>query len=171
MKVYVTGIAGTGKTTVFEELVKKGFYAISIDETDDLCSWVNKETKEKVKRKVELNRDFTSKHQWLCDVDYLKKLIDVNADPVFVLGVTSNQNDYLGLFDRVLLLKCKPEVFLGRIKSRTNNEFGKDSTVQEHMLMWYEEFENKLLTKGAIPIDVDKPINEVVDEVIRKATL
>ncbi len=168
-KVYVTGIAGTGKTTIYEQLKIKGYTAISIDETDNLCSWVNKETKEKVTEKVELNRDFTSKHKWLCNVDYLKKLLDVKEDIIFVLGITSNQDEFLYLFNKILLLQCKPEVFIERLKNRTNNDFGKDKTVQDHMLTWYKDFENELIERGAIPINVDIPINEVVDEVIKQA--
>ena len=168
-KVYVTGVAGTGKTTIYEELVKRGFYAISIDETDGLCSWVNRETKEKVNSKVELNRDFTSKHQWICDVEHLKKITNVDEKVVFVLGVSSNQDDFLNLFDKVLLLQCKPEVFIERLKTRTNNHFGKDKTVQDHMLTWYRNFEIKLLEKGAIPIDANRSIDEVVDEVTKQS--
>jgi broad-specificity NMP kinase len=170
-KIYITGIAGTGKTTVSEELQKRGFNAISIDETDGLCSWVDRETKEKVQGKAELTREFTSKHQWVCDADYLRKLMDVDEETVFVLGVTSNQSEYIDVFDTVLLLQCKPEVFLERLKNRTNNTFGKDKAIRDHMLDWYESFETRLIAKGAIPIDASLPIDEVVDKVVKQAML
>lgn len=165
-KIYVTGVAGTGKTTVAEALQKRGFYTISIDETDGLCSWVDRETKEKVQHSAELTREFTSKHQWVCDADYLKKLMDVDGEVIFVSGITSNQSEYLNLFDTVLLLQCKPEVFLERLKNRTNSTFGKDKAIRDHMLDWYEGFETRLIAKGAFPIDASLPIDEVVEEVI-----
>jgi broad-specificity NMP kinase len=170
-KIYITGIAGTGKTTVSEELQKRGFYTISIDETDDLCSWVDRETNEKVQGKAELTREFTSKHQWVCDADYLKKLMNVDEEIIFVLGITSNQSEYLDVFNTVLLLQCKPEVFLERLKNRTNNTFGKDKAIRDHMLDWYEGFETRLIAKGASPIDASLPIDKVVDEVIKQAFL
>ncbi|HYC34172.1 MAG TPA: AAA family ATPase [Candidatus Paceibacterota bacterium] len=166
-KIYITGISGTGKTTIHGELQKRGFHTISLDETDDLCCWIDKETKEKVQRKVELNREFTDKHNWVCDTEYLKKLLDKEADLVFVLGVASNQNEFLNIFDKVLLLQCKPETFLHRLTHRTNNEFGKDKSVQDRIMEWYEEFENKLLNKGAIPINTDRSIDEIVTEVVK----
>ncbi len=169
MKIYVTGISGTGKTTISEKLKKMGFYTISIDETDGLCSWVHKETKEKIKRSIELNRDFTSKHQWVCDIDYLEKLINVDENPIFVLGITSNQKDFLNLFDKVLLLQCEPDIFLKRLKVRTNNDYGKDEAIRNHILEWYGGFESKLLKNGAVSIDAGMPINEVVAEVVRQA--
>ncbi len=169
-KIYITGVAGTGKTTVSEELQKRGFYTISIDETDGLCSWVDRETKEKVESKAELTREFTSKHQWVCDAAYLRELMDVDEEIVFVLGITSNQSEYIDVFDIVLLLQCKPEVFLERLKNRTNNTFGKDKAIRDHMLDWYEGFETGLIAKGAVPIDASLPIDQVLDEVVKYAT-
>src|SRR3989344_8897360 len=119
-KIYITGISGTGKTTVYEQLKKKGFHAISLDETNDLCCWVNKDTKKKVESEVELNSDFTSKHDWVCDTEYLKKLLAHDADLVYVLGLASNQDSFLDIFDKILLLQCKPETFLHRLAHRTN---------------------------------------------------
>ncbi len=168
-KIYITGISGTGKTTIAEELEKKGFHTIGIDETSNLCSWTNKETQEKVERGVEINREFTSKHNWICDIEYLKKLLDKDIDLVFVVGVASNQDNFLDLFDKILILQCKPETFIKRIKNRSNNVFGKDKTVREHILEWYEDFENKMLQKGAISIDVEQPIDTVIKEVLKQA--
>lgn len=167
-KIYITGISGTGKTTIYEELKKKGFHAISLDETEGLCCWVNKETKEKVEGEVELNRDFTSKHDWICDTEYLKKLLTEDVDTVFVLGVASNQDEFLDMFDKVIILQCKPETFLHRLTHRTNNEFGKDKSLQETILGWYKEFEDKMLNRGAVSINTDRPVNVVVDDVIEQ---
>ena len=44
---YITGVSGTGKTTVCEELTKRGFFAIDQDsKMYGLCSWKHNETKE-----------------------------------------------------------------------------------------------------------------------------
>lgn len=168
-KIFITGISGTGKTTIYEELIKRNYYAISLDETDDLCYWVNRETKERIHGYFELNRDFTSQHQWICDIEYLKKLINLDKELVFVLGSASNQDQFINLFNKVILLQCKPMVFIERLNTRTNNDFGKHKTVQDHLLTWYKNFENKLIEGGAISINTDKQIGEVVDEVIEQA--
>ncbi|PIR97266.1 MAG: hypothetical protein COT91_02300 [Candidatus Doudnabacteria bacterium CG10_big_fil_rev_8_21_14_0_10_41_10] len=41
-KYYITGISGTGKSTLAEELKKRGFFTIDIDIEKDLCCWRNK---------------------------------------------------------------------------------------------------------------------------------
>ena len=96
--------------------------------------------------------------------------MDVDEEIVFVLGITSNQSEYIDVFDIVLLLQCKPEVFLERLKNRTNNTFGKDKAIRDHMLDWYEGFETGLIAKGAVPIDASLPIDQVLDEVVKYAT-
>lgn len=167
-KIYITGISGTGKTTVAEELNKKNIYSISIDETPDLCFWVNKKTGDKVGYEEILNKEFIDSHSWVCDVEYLKKLMDKEGKLVVVLGIASNQKNYLNLFDKVLLLQCNPKTFIKRIEERSNNDFGKDKTAQESILAWYKNFEDEMIEKGAISIDTEKPIEEVVEHVIKE---
>ena len=169
-KIYITGISGTGKTAISKELEKRGFYTISIDEVPNLCIWVNKETKEKVTYEVELNKEFIDTHDWVCDVEYLHKLIEQGSGSIFVLGLASNQNDFMDIFDKTLLLQCKPETFISRIENRTDNDFGKDKTAQEVILDWYQKFENNMLKKGATSISVEQPLDKVVDEIIKQAS-
>ena len=168
-KIYITGISGTGKTTIAEELKRRGYHAISIDETVGLCSWKNRETNERFVGDATLNKEFTDTHKWICDIELLKEHMGTDSKTVFVLGMASNRDEIADLFDKVLLLQCKPETFLHRLNTRTNNSFGRDESIQNHMLEWYESFENKMLKNGAISINTDRPINEVVDEVIKQA--
>lgn len=167
-KIYITGISGTGKTTISKELEKRGIYSISIDEIDNLCVWSNKKTGEKIYREVELNKDFIDTHDWICDVDMLKDLINKGKDKVVVLGVASNQKHFLDMFDKILLLQCKPETFISRILQRTDNDFGKDESAQESILGWYKKFEEEMINTGAVPVDVEKPLEEVVEKVIKE---
>lgn len=167
-KIYITGISGTGKTTIAKELEQRGFYTISIDEVPNLCVWIHKETKEKVNYEAELNKEFIDAHDWVCDVEYLNELIKKGTSPIFVLGLASNQKDFIHIFDKTLLLQCSPETFISRIENRTDNDFGKDKTAQEVILSWYQNFENTMLEKGAISIDVEKPLNEVIENIIKQ---
>ncbi len=166
-KVFITGISGTGKTTIARELNSRGIYSISVDEVEGLCHWENKSTKIKVDYDTELNKEFIEAHEWMCDIDFLKRLLQEKPD-VVVLGSTENQNEFLNLFDKILLLQCSPETFIKRLVGRTDNDFGKDKGAQELILSWYKEFESKLLKKGAVSIDVEKPLEEVVESIIKE---
>ncbi len=168
-KIYITGVSGTGKTTIAKELEKRGFYTISIDEVENLCFWVHQATGEKHGGKnTELTLEFVDAHDWICDIEYLNKLLNKNVDVIFVLGMAGNQDEFLNMFDKILLLQCSPETFCKRIENRTDNDFGKDKKIQQQILDRYEAYAEKMLSKGAISIDTEKPIDEVVNEVIKQ---
>jgi dephospho-CoA kinase len=167
-KIFITGISGTGKTTISHVLNSKGIYSISIDEVPGLCVWKNKVTGKKVDFKAELNKDFIDNNDWVCDVGTLQELLKVNKEVVVVLGSVANQNEFLNLFDKVLLLQCKPETFIKRIMERKDNDFGKDKSAQELILSWHQEFESELLKKGAISIDVEGSIDTVVEAIVKE---
>jgi adenylate kinase family enzyme len=168
-KIYITGVSGTGKTTIARELTKRGYYAISIDEVEGLCSWVSQESGKKHEGEAELNPDFVDRHDWICDTELLKQLIGKANDSVFVLGMAGNQDDFLMLFDKILLLECSPETFCARIDQRNDNDFGKHPEIRKQILGRYKVYAEEMLAKGAISIDTEKPIDEVVDEVVTQA--
>jgi dephospho-CoA kinase len=167
-KVYITGISGTGKSTISKILNSKGIYSISIDETEGLCLWKNKKTGERPKYDAQLNKEFIETHEWVCDIEKLTKLFNVNNEVVVVVGIASNQNDFLDLFDKVILLQCKPEIFIQRILNRTDNDFGKDKGAQEFLLGQYRGFEEDLIRKGAIVVNVESSISDVVDTITKE---
>lgn len=169
-KIYITGVSGTGKTTISKELEKRGFYTISVDEAKGLCSWVNQETGQRGGGKdAEMNAEFVNKHDWICNTEHLNKLMSKNAETVFVLGMATNQEDFLPLFDKIILLQCNPETFSKRIELRTDNSFGKDKAVLQQIVDRYQPYTEMMLKKGAIPVNTERPIGEVVEEVLKQA--
>ncbi len=170
-KIYITGVSGTGKTTISKELERRGFYTISIDEVDNLCSWIHQETGKKGGGKdAEMSLEFVDEHDWICDVKYLKELLNKDVPIAFVLGMAGNQDDFLFMFDKILLLQCSPKTFIQRIEARTDNNFGKDKKIQQQILKRYKPYNEEMSRKGAVSINTEKLINEVVDEVIKVAT-
>jgi len=167
-KVYITGISGTGKSTISKILNSKGIYSVSIDETEGLCLWKNKVTGERPEYDAQLNKEFIEAHEWICDIEKLKKLFITDSKIIVVVGIASNQNDFLNLFDKVILLQCRPETFIQRILNRKDNDFGKDEGAQKFLLGQYEEFESDLIKKGATAVNVEGPIETVVETVIKE---
>ncbi len=167
-KIYITGVSGTGKTTIANELEKQGYYTISIDEVPNLCSWIDQETgKNDGGKYTKLTLDFVDKHDWICDIDFLKNLLNKKIDLIFVLGMATNQDDFLHLFDKILLLECSPEIFVKRIEHRTDNDFGKDKEIQKQILGRYKPYAEKMLSKGAISVNTEKPIIEVIENILK----
>ena len=168
MKVFVGGMSGTGKSTVANELTKRGFCTIDIDHVPGLCSWVDKDTREKVESSnIESVDDaFMEQHDYECDTEILRKMVDQAEDLVFVFGNVGDNSSLIPLFDKVFLLQCLPETLLERLKTRDTNSFGKDETVHQRVLDWCKRFDVLMLDAGAVPISTEDSLDVVIENLI-----
>lgn len=164
-KIYITGVSGVGKSTLAAELNKRGILAFDVDAVQGLCHWRNKMTKDKADWESGIGTEWLIAHDWVADIEKLIELLN-EAETVVVLGITGNQEDYFYLFDKLFLLQCPPEVFLTRIDARTDNDFGKDKSEQEHILSWYKNFEKRMVEKGVVPINAEQPPEIIADVIL-----
>ncbi|MFA6000439.1 MAG: AAA family ATPase [Candidatus Paceibacterota bacterium] len=164
-KFFITGVPGIGKTSVGESLSLKGISVIDIDSIEGLCQWVNNNTQEIEKWNPGMTDEWYKNHKYICDKELLTKLINNYNDTVVVVGMPSNRHDLLDLFDKTFLLQSREETFLKRLTNRTNSNFGKHTSDRENVLTWYKNFEMKMLERGAIPINADLPLADVVEEI------
>lgn len=162
MKIYITGISGSGKSSIARALRAKGITSIDVDE--GLCHWENRHTGDTALWSPGGSEEWYSAHGWVCDADALAKHVQANKN-IVVVGLSSNQDDYLKLFDKVFVLHCRPETFIDRINARTDNDYGKHEAEQQRMLGWQKTFEKEMKEKGAIMLDAERPLEEVVAEV------
>jgi len=170
MKIfYITGISGVGKSSLTEKLAEKGVFSIDADSVKGLTHWIDNNTKGISKWHPGMSNNWYKKHKYICDKEKLINLINTsNKDNVVVAGLFGNRSELWDLFDKVFLLHCKEETFLKRIKERENHNLGKHILEKENILSWYKDFEKKVLEEGAIPINVDRPLVDVVDEIFSK---
>ncbi len=155
-----------GKSSVIEELKKKGITAFDADVVDGLCHWENNKSGERVEYYPGIGKAWLDENSYFCDVKKLKNILDESTGPVVVSGLVRNQEKFLDLFDKVFLLRCDKEIFLHRLSNRKTNDFAKDKSEQEHVLGYQEEFETEMLERGAIPIDTSASLEEVVGKII-----
>lgn len=162
-KIYITGVSGTGKSTLGLELQKRGCFVIDIDE-GDLCTWCDK-----AGNRVCEDRDgiaWLDEHHWNCDIQRLEKEIEESADDhVFIVGISSNLDNYP--FDKILLLSVDPETLVKRLTERTTNDFAKDPEEQQFVLKMKDEYEKKMSAKGAVFLDGWKPVSELANNIIK----
>ncbi len=167
-KVYITGVSGTGKSTIVKEFTKRNIFSFDIDEVEGLCGWVNRKTQKKV-NDYQPSREWLEAQDWICDITKLKCLLAHDTDLIIAAGVATNQDEYLVLFDQVFLLKCDPAVSLQRIEYRFQtgrNNFGRHPEEREFVLRGREDYENKLIGQGAVPIEANNPIDSVADKIL-----
>ena len=165
-KFCITGIPGVGKSSVIEELNKKGITSFDVDAMEGLCHWKHEPSGERVEYYPGIGKDWLDRHEYFCDIEKLKDILNKCNGIVVAAGIVSNQDEFLGLFDKVFLLHCDEETFLHRLDTRTNHHFAKDKSEQEHVLGYYKEFENDMINHGAVSIKTNAPLKDVVDKII-----
>ncbi len=138
----VEGLSGAGKSSVYEELVQRGYRAVSTDR-----AW---------KRAGSL---------W-DEQKALGELESPEREVLFVCGSGRNRDRFLPCFTKIFNLRIDDDTMRRRLQERTNNDFGKQSEELELMLTLNRNDEKPA---GAIDIDATQPLDQVVDEILRLA--
>lgn len=128
-RVLVTGISGAGKTTVLEELRRRGHRTVDTD----YDGW-------------EL-----SDAGW--DQPRMDCLLSTYPD-VVVSGTVENQGDFYDRFEHVVLLSAPLHVLLERVAHRTNNPYGASAS-QRDEIAGYLGRSNRCCAVGRRPSSTD----------------
>jgi shikimate kinase len=156
VKVLVTGMSGTGKSTVLRELALRGQRVIDTDAP----GWSEQAA----------TPDGGVEQLWL-EPRIAGLLARDEPGHLFVSGCVRNQGRFYERFDRIVLLSAPAPVILHRIATRTSNPFGKDAAERERILSDLAEVEPLLRASSTVEIRTDRPLGEVVDAVEAAATM
>ncbi|WP_218133561.1 AAA family ATPase [Paenibacillus sp. CF095] len=141
----MTGMSGTGKSTVLGELAHRGHRVIDTD----YDGWSE-------------NVDDSG---WLWHENRIDELLTEHSEgALFISGCVSNQGKFYPRFDAVVLLSAPLEVILERITSRKTNEYGKTVEQREEIIQYVASVEPLLRAGATVEIDTRKPLDEVVTE-------
>lgn len=146
-RVLLTGMSGTGKSTVIEELLARGFHAIESDE-DGLSVPVNGEM--------------------LWQEDRIHRILADHTDGLLVIsGCTRNMVTFYPQFDHIILLSAPAEVIVQRLATRTTNDYGKRPEQLAEVLENLEAVEPLLRRSATLEIDTSETTpDEVVDRIL-----
>jgi thymidylate kinase len=147
-RILVTGMSATGKSTALRELRRRGFEVVDTDEPG-WTEW----------------RDEDGGYVWR-EERIAELLAAERTATLYVSGTVSNQGRFYPRFDAVVLLAAPADVLLGRIASRTTNDYGKSAEERELVLGHLAEVEPLLRATCTHEIDASRPIEEVVVELV-----
>ena len=146
MRILVTGMSGTGKSSALAELARRGFRTVDTDEP----GWT-----------IE---DADGGRWW--DEKRIAQLLAEDGPTLYVSGTVSNQGRLYDRFDAVVLLSAPVGVLLGRIATRTTNDYGKAEEERELILTHLREVEPLLRATCTHEIDATLPLAEVVERLV-----
>ncbi|MGU3433208.1 AAA family ATPase [Actinomycetes bacterium M1A6_2h] len=156
----VEGVSGTGKTSVCDELTRRGFHAIHGDRqlayqgdplTGQPTAGVQHENhiwNENQVRSLAARRD---------------------EDVVFFCGGSRNFSRFLDVFDQIFVLRVDLDTLLNRLHMRELNDWGARPGERELVVSLHRSGEGT--PEGGTVIDATPPVADVVDEILRLANV
>lgn len=153
----IEGVSGTGKTSVCDELLRRGYHAIHGDSA--LAYQGDPETG------APLEGTKHEHHIW--DVEKVKSLAaDQRHAVTFFCGGSRNFHRFIDLFDEVFVLDLDLEGLNMRLAERPEDEFGGKSS--ERVLIARLHATKEGVPAGAVSINTSKQLAQVVDEILSK---
>lgn len=154
-RILITGMSGTGKSTVLAELLRRGYEAVETERSE----WST------------LVRDDDGSEDWLLRVDAVVGLLGRPRErALFLAATTSNQGAIYPLLDEVVLLSAPADVILERVARRTSNPYGRTAEQRALILEHLATVEPLLRASATIEIDATAPLDAVVDRLEALAT-
>jgi dephospho-CoA kinase len=147
--VLVTGMSGTGKSTVLAELARRGHRVVDTDEGD----W-----------SVQVPAAGGAGVEQLWREERIEALLAGHrGGPLFISGCVANQGMFCRRFAAVVLLSVPEQVLLERIASRRTNDFGKAAAERRRILRDLHTVEPLIRAGATAEIDTRRPVGEVAD--------
>ncbi len=164
----ITGLPGTGKSTVYAELKKRGYEAYDGD-YDRLAKWYSIADGAPVDASREHDRtpEFLETHSRDISLNVVTDLAArAESGSVFLCADPENEDELVPQFTKVFALVLDENVRQTRLVTRTNNKWGKlphevayDLTKKPIAYDRYERY-------GYIILDASQPIEIIVDKVL-----
>ncbi|MDF2992220.1 MAG: ATP-binding protein [Microbacterium sp.] len=140
-RVLISGMSGTGKSTVLAELEARGYRTVDTD----YDGWTDGDG-----------------GPW--DAARMADLLATEST-VIVSGTSENQGDFSDRFEEVVLLSAPVEVVIDRVRSHTNNPYGRTAEQQEEIRANLEEVEPLLRRGATVELDARSSVKDLADAI------
>jgi broad-specificity NMP kinase len=168
MKVLITGFPGTGKSSVAQELQRRGHSAYDTEAMRGYMHLEDVVTGERVKLPDPVPRGwFDTRGNFNWDIVRVTQLLEAHTDDVFICALADNQGALYDQFDKMFILIVDEVDLEKRLRLRTTTDYGKDGLEMADIMMLHKHFEQSLQNLGAIPINAKKALHDVVDDILK----
>jgi len=153
----VEGLSGTGKSSVHDELTRRGYNSITADR-----AWAYHADPQTGLPGWSIHHD-----NWMWDQQKaVSELESPEPEVLFVCGSSRNRDHFLHYFTKIFNLRIDNDTMRHRLQERTADDWELGPEAIELMLELNQSDEKP---PGAIDVDATQPLNQVVDELLRLA--
>ena len=164
----IEGVSGAGKTTVAEELQRRGRHVVHGDR--ELAYHGDPRTGEPLEgptRDRAVDDAGWAHDHWIWNLDKVRSLVaDQRHAQSFFCGGSRNLGRFIDLFDAVFVLEIDLDTLNRRLAARPADQFGGAPSERAFILRRFATRED--LPKNAVSIDAAAPVARVVDEILAK---
>jgi AAA domain-containing protein len=153
----VDGLSGAGKSSVYEELIRRGYEAISTDR-----AWAYHADPDTDLPGGPIRHDTFMWDQQKA----VSELESLEPEVLFVCGSSRNRDRFLPYFTKVFNLRIDDDTMRRRLEERTADDWPLGKEGVELMLTLNRSADKPA---GAIDVDATQPLHQVVDELLRLA--
>ena len=159
----IDGVSCAGKTTVCDELQRRGYHAIHGDR--ELAYWGDPKTGEPVDESADEQRT------WMWNVATVSALVaDQNHAATFFCGGSRNSDRFIDLLDGVFVLEIDLDTLNQRLAARPEDAWGGSASEGESFARLQHATKEGLPT-NAIIIDATAPLSRIVDTILDHANV
>ena len=159
----IDGVSCAGKTTVCNELQRRGYHAIHGDR--ELAYWGDPKTGEPVAGCAGEPRT------WLWNVEKVSALVaDQTHAATFLCGGSRNADRFIEWLDGVFVLEIDLDTLNRRLAARPETEWGGSASEGEAFARFQHATKEGLPT-NATTIDATAPLSSIVDTILEYADL
>jgi shikimate kinase len=158
-RVLITGMSGTGKSTVIQELASRGYPAHDLD-TPEWSEWIDAAPSD----------DLTPVQgkDWVWRQNRVRELLSGSEEgTLFIGGCAENMNRLFPWIDCIILLSAPVETIVKRLETRSPGKYGHLADERRKVLDLISTVEPLLRESADQEIDTRKPVRATVDEILQ----